>query len=750
MTYNLLPRTVKASSETSVSLGAIIQPLARVGPEEEEVPLVDFGEKNPIPRCENCLGYVNHYCTFHDQGHKWKCSICGSMNRTPAHYVVGTDGRGNRLDHDERPELMYGSIDIIAPPLAEGAKPKEPNFLFVLDTSQASHVSGFLSTMIDGILGAIDIAFPDGTVEYAKIGFVTYDRAVQVITSDGIFVMNDLENPFLPVPPGDVLVPVAESERFESLLSHIDMQLLEFEENAKLKADPSLHASGLGSAMFVAEQIMSESGGRVIFNVMHLPTVGVGALKNRDDQNLYGKDAEKALLRSETSWYRDLTDRCVEKSISFDLFFGAAKYCDLVTISEVSHLTGGSLFHYPNFNLEKDAFKCRGDLEKVLTREYGMDAYAVIRSTQGCVLSECYGGFHLSPYQEFRFAQVNSDTTFLVTMEHQEDLQVNPFVIQFAMLYTPKDGIPLIRLHTICRKTSLVMADIFRQTDLEAVMAASAKLTVQTILNPFSELSIRNILKQLVDGCVNVLWSYRKTCAPNSKRGQLILPETLKLMPLYTLSYLKHPSLAPTASIDERVAFLRFLAISPASVTLTCMYPNLYDITSNLDYNIGFLDNRGYFNWPVWKPLTNTSLRSDEVYVMNTGRQIYVCIGTNVPDDLYHSMFYDDGGSIQLLEDADNGEVELQAITNLIEEIRYNSNITLPLQILRKPHQKQIGSIDSRNFLDHLVDDVPIETSGDSKTSKQKKQDRRTDPFKMGYTDFLVFNHSAVRKKMVL
>ena len=88
-------------------------------------------------------------------------------------------------------------------------------------------------------------------------------------------------------------------------------------------------------------RVESENGGRVVFNVMHLPTVGVGTLKNRDDQNLYGKDKEKELLKSTTPWYRDLTDRCIEKSISFDLFFGAAQYCDILTISKSNVISYG-------------------------------------------------------------------------------------------------------------------------------------------------------------------------------------------------------------------------------------------------------------------------------------------------------------------------------------------------------------------------------------------------------------------------
>jgi protein transport protein SEC24 len=35
--------------------------------------------------------------------------------------------------------------------------------------------------------------------------------------------------------------------------------------------------------------------------------------------------------------------------------------------------------------------------------------------------------------------------------------------------------------------------------------------------------------------CVTILYTYRKYCATASSSGQLILPEALKLLPLYTM-----------------------------------------------------------------------------------------------------------------------------------------------------------------------------------------------------------------------
>ena len=40
---------------------------------------------------------------------------------------------------------------------------------------------------------------------------------------------------------------------------------------------------------------------------------------------------------------------------------------------------------------------------------------------------------------------------------------------------------------------------------------------------------------RVTDLCISILHSYRKFCATVSSSGQLILPEALKLLPLYTL-----------------------------------------------------------------------------------------------------------------------------------------------------------------------------------------------------------------------
>ena len=59
--------------------------------------------------------------------------------------------------------------------------------------------------------------------------------------------------------------------------------------------------------------------------------------------------------------------------------------------------------------------------------------------------------------------------------------------------------------------------------------------SVETLTTPLSLLR-----EKMTNSCVNILYSYRKFCATASSYGQLILPEALKLLPLYTLGIVWH------------------------------------------------------------------------------------------------------------------------------------------------------------------------------------------------------------------
>jgi len=97
----------------------------------------------------------------------------------------------------------------------------------------------------------------------------------------------------------------------------------------------------------------------------------------------------------------------------------------------------------------------------------------------------------------------------------------------------------------------------------------------------------------LIRQCVDMLHAYRKHCSSTASAGQLVLPESLKLLPLIMASVLKldafsinkKPNLGRTnvfdhvdIRVDARVTSFNRLLTLPVHSTLLTIYPRLFSI----------------------------------------------------------------------------------------------------------------------------------------------------------------------------
>lgn len=100
------------------------------------------------------------------------------------------------------------------------------------------------------------------------------------------------------------------------------------------------------------------------------------------------------------------------------------------------------------------------------------------------------------------------------------------------------------------------------------------------------EQTVQQVKEGLISRSVNILTAYRRHCAqPNSSLGQLILPEALKLLPVYVTGALKCDAIdgGPEMTPDDKAfAQIRTLGAS-ARNSQVILYPRLLRLSYDKD-----------------------------------------------------------------------------------------------------------------------------------------------------------------------
>jgi protein transport protein SEC24 len=81
----------------------------------------------------------------------------------------------------------------------------------------------------------------------------------------------------------------------------------------------------------------------------------------------------------------------------------------------------------------------------------------------------------------------------------------------------------------------------------------------------------------------DALLAYRTHCASASASGQLILPEALKLLPLYTLALSKAPVFRADSRPDARAAAMWRLLSLPAHKAVPLLYARMLPLHNLLE-----------------------------------------------------------------------------------------------------------------------------------------------------------------------
>ncbi|XP_030806676.1 protein transport protein Sec24C isoform X5 [Geospiza fortis] len=713
--YNI-PCTSDMAKQSQVPLAAVIKPLATLPPEETLPYLVDHGESGPV-RCNRCKAYMCPFMQFIEGGRRFQCCFCSCVTEVPPHYFQHLDHTGKRVDFYDRPELSLGSYEFLATVdyCKNNKFPSPPAFIFMIDVSYNAVKSGLVRLICEELKSLLDYLPREGNMEESaiRVGFVTYNKVLHFynvkssLAQPQMMVVSDVADMFVPLLDG-FLVNVNESRTvIASLLDQIPEMFADTRETETVFA-PVIQA-GLEALK------AAECAGKLFIFHTSLPIAEApGKLKNRDDRKLINTDKEKTLFQPQTSFYNNLAKDCVAQGCCVDLFLFPNQYLDVATLGVVPYQTGGSIYKYAYFQLETDQFRFLNDLRRDVQKEVGFDAVMRVRTSTGIRATDFFGAFYMSNTTDVEMAGLDCDKTITVEFKHDDKLSEDSgALLQCALLYTSCAGQRRLRIHNLSLNCCTQLADLYRNCETDTLINYLAKYAYRGVLSS----PVKTVRDALINQCAQILACYRKNCASPSSAGQLILPECMKLLPVYLNCVLKSDVLQPGPEVttDDRAYIRQLVTSMDVAETNVFFYPRLLPLTkADVDSD----------SLPAAIRNSEERLSKGDIYLLENGLNIFVWVGVNVQQSLIQNLF---------------GVSSFSQISNALS--------TLP--VLENPFSKKVRSI---------VDMLQGQRSRYMKLIIVKQEDKLEMLFKhflvedkslsggASYVDFLCHMHKEIRQ----
>jgi len=316
---------------------------------------------------------------------------------------------------------------------------------------------------------------------------------------------------------------------------------------------------------------------------------------------------------------------------------------------------------------------------------------------------------------DMELASVNSDSAVCIEVKHDDKISDEDGVyVQAALLYTSVGGQRRLRILNIGFNISDNMGELYRNCDLDTMVNFFAKQNISKLMdsNP------KAVRESLMQQCAQILACYRKNCASPSSAGQLILPECMKLLPLYTNCLLKSDAIAGGSDLgcDDRAFAMSCVSSMDVASSVAYFYPRLIPLH---DLNPEETDV------PPQIRCTVDKLRDDGVYLLENGLHMLLYVGLAVNPAWIQDVF-----GVQTAAQIDIDRTRLverdnhmsRRVTGIIQKISSNRPRSMKLTIVRQRDKLEIV------FKHFLCED----RSAASETS-------------FSYVDFLCHMHKEIR-----
>ena len=705
-TLNSVPLSQSLLNETNLLWGLCIQPFAEIPDYEEPIPKVQTGET--LFRCQQCKSYINNKfnITFSAQNKQVAiCNLCQFENEFNME-KPGVKSEYFNSDYSTCPELVKPTIDFIAPTNYKSSKSFVPHYFFMIDISENSYQIGLPSYVINSVQTNLD-SFDN--MEKSYIGFALYDhKNIYFFYSEkdniSLTIMGDIADPFCPISMKKIFLNINDQrEQIEKLIERLNIFIDEKNANAQPVKGNRQISTITGAAIKAGVDSLMENGGRLMIFTPNPCNHGFGAGSTRSNFDKE-KDPQKANpFFPQHEHFAKIGEKAANNRIVVDQFIFMSISFDFSTFSLASNLSGGHVEYY-NYSMDSNTVrsmfeKLHYDLTRILTRPNYYDCKFMLRFSVGIDCVEILGPFNKKLGEAFQLGGCDPDYCYFYNMRINETFKPGQKMdIQLVVLYDDNYSNRYLRIFNTSLEATNDVSKIFSNAEVEAV----AKAMIYKEISLMFRTDFSHVRKNLEEKIINSFKYYRVKEKSGTSSNQLILPVSVRYLPLYVDAFLKTGILSNpnrTDMTNQIIYIMNKLLREPLYSTAKFLYPKFYRIdniegSQTNNNNTIKIDNIGLINEkydiiqkPLLLRLSKDVIDFDCAYLIDNGCYIYLFIFNHIEGNFYNDIFgvptFEEAKELEnFILDEENTSDLNQRLLNIISQLRKeNSGHFQPVRI---------------------------------------------------------------------
>ena len=703
-TLNSIPISQSLLNETNLLFGICVQPFAEIPEYEASIPKVESG--NNIFRCRQCNSYINnkYNISFSAQNKQVAiCNLCQYENELDIN-KPGIKSDYLNSDYSNCPELTKPTVDFIAPTNFKASKIFVPHYLFMIDISETSFQLGLPSYVINSIQSNLESVH---NKENSYIGFGLYDQKniyYFYIEKDNprLTIMGDIINPFCPVSLKKLFLKLEEKDKIDKLIETLNNFIEEKNQNVQASNIKRQISTITGAAIKSGVESLLENGGRLMIFTSNPCNHGFGACSSRDKFNKEKEPLKANPFYPQHEQFVEIGEKAANNRIVIDQFIFMSTSFDLSTFSIASNLSGGQIefYNYTSDPNVRDSLyeKLHYDLTRILTRPNYYDCKFMLRFTVGVDCVEILGPFNKKLGEAFQLGGCDPDYCYFYNMRLNENFKKGQKIdIQLVILFDDNFGSRYLRIFNYSFDITNEVGTIFTNAEVDAISKAMIYKEISLIYKT----DFKNVRMNLENKIINSFKYYRVKEKSSTPSNQLILPVSIRYLPLYVDSFLKTGILSNHNNpemINQIIYIMNKLLREPIYSTTKFLYPKFYriddiekeQINSNNSIkieNIG-LTNEKYniIQKPLLLRLSKDIIDFDCAYLIDNGCYIYIFIFNHIEGNFYKDIFgvetYEEAKNLSPTLNEENESDLNQRLLNIITQLRKeNSEHIQPIRL---------------------------------------------------------------------